>query len=261
MTCCNKLIVFSDLDGTLIDHHTYQFLPALGAIKKLQEISGGLVLASSKTAPEVAYIRSEIGYDAWPAIIENGAGILPPFKTETPDKAEYAKIREALTLVPQELRALFRGFGDVTAADVVEMTGLSVDAAVLSQTRSFSEPGLWSGTDAQCDQFLSALLLHGITAQQGGRFLTLSFGANKVDQMAKIIDAHRPCKSVALGDAPNDVAMLEYADIGVIVANPSRTSLPPLKGENTGRIRRTKEPGPVGWNLAVQDIIKHFTLE
>ena len=58
-------------------------------------------------------------------------------------------------------------------------------------------------------------------------------------------------RCVALGDAPNDITMLEAADYGIIIANPHRAPLPPLNGEDEGRISRTLDAGPLGWNTAV----------
>jgi len=257
----SELIVFTDLDGTLIDHHTYDFSPAAKAIGMLDRMSAGLVLASSKTAPEIYRLRADIGCDAWPAIVENGAGVLPPQVAETSEDTQYLAIRAVLDETPAELRGLFRGFGDVSTDELMAMTGLSREGAVLAQSRSFSEPGLWSGTDTERDQFLTALAPHGVSAQQGGRFLTLSFGANKVDQMQKIIQSYNPRHTVALGDAPNDIEMLECADIGIIVANPTRPPLPPLRTEGAGRIIRTKQAGPAGWNLAVCDILERLERE
>ncbi|MEP3298376.1 MAG: HAD-IIB family hydrolase [Pseudoruegeria sp.] len=258
MTQHSELIVFSDLDGTLIDHHTYDFSPAAMALEMLDRLSAGLVLASSKTAPEIYRLRAEIGCDAWPAIVENGSGILSPFLGETPDDAQYRTIRAILDDIPTELRVLFRGFGDVSAAEIVQMTGLTLESAVLAQTRSFSEPGLWLGNTSQRNEFLAALAIHGVTAQQGGRFLTLSFGANKVDQMRKIIETYQPRYTIALGDAPNDIEMLEYADTGVIVANPTRPPIHQLSTEAAGQIIRTEEAGPLGWNLALCDLLRRF---
>ncbi len=251
---CN-LLVFSDLDGTLIDHDTYDWCPARPAIEALKKCSAGLVLASSKTAAEMGPLRADIGAEAWPAIVENGAGVLPPRATEVTDTSQYDAVRSALNTVPAALRDLFCGFGDVTAAQVAEMTGLSIGDALLAQRRDFSEPGRWRGTQAQKDAFLVALAEQGLTAQQGGRFLTLSFGRNKVDQMRTIIDKYQPRHTIALGDAPNDIAMLENADIGIVIANPARPPLPPLKAEHTGRIIRTKDAGPVGWNTAILDAL------
>lgn len=261
MVASCDLMVFTDLDGTLIDHDTYDYAPAIPAIEAINRLSAGLVLASSKTAPEISRLRQKLGGECWPAIVENGAGVLPPFVTECPDALQYGAVRSALECVPTELRALFCGFCDVDVEQVVQMTGLSPGDAALAQERSFSEPGNWSGTPSQKDAFLTALGKHGVTAQQGGRFLTLSLGNNKVDQMRKIIDTYRPRYTIALGDAPNDIAMLEHADIGIVVANPTRPPLPPLETEDAGRIIRTKEAGPVGWNLAVFDAIDRFALE
>ena len=82
-------------------------------------------------------------------------------------------------------------------------------------------------------------------------FLTLSFGKTKADQMAVVISRLKPRYTVALGDAPNDVEMLEAADAGIIIANPHRPPLPLLKGETVGRITRTTHAGPKGWNEAM----------
>ncbi len=258
ITC--DLLVFTDLDGTLIDHDTYGFSPALPALEALKNISAGLVLASSKTAPEISSLRQEVGCENWPAIVENGAGLLPPNVTECADALEYQTVRSALDALPKDLRAHFLGFGDVSAQGVVDMTGLSIDAAALAQDRSFSEPGLWSGTPTEKEAFLEELAKKGISAQQGGRFLTLSLGHNKVDQMRSLIDTHKPRHTIALGDAPNDIAMLEYADTGIVIANPARAPLPHLKTEPEGRIIRTKEAGPTGWNSAVLDTLNTLGL-
>jgi mannosyl-3-phosphoglycerate phosphatase len=130
----------------------------------------------------------------------------------------------------------------------------------LAKQRAFSEPGEWHGTAAQKEKFLEHLAGLGITAQQGGRFLTLSFGRNKSDQMRRIIETYVPVHTIALGDAPNDIQMLEYADYGVVIANPHGAPLPLLKGEAEGRIIRTKAAGPTGWNTAVLDFIEQFEL-
>lgn len=255
------LLVFTDLDGTLIDHDTYQWTAAQPALNRLAKLSCGVILASSKTAAEVGALRAALDLEAWPAIVENGAGMLPPHITELPDTFQYTAIRSALVTLPPPLRGLFRGFGDLMPLAVSKMTGLSPEASVLAKNRAFSEPGQWLGTDLQKQDFLAHLAAQGITAQQGGRFLTLSFGRNKADQMRVIMDTYRPAHTIALGDAPNDIEMLQTAEFGVIVANPHRPPLAPLAGEGEGRISRTIEAGPIGWNGAILDLIKQLGLE
>lgn len=260
MTDRLNLMVFTDLDGTLLDHKTYEWLAANEALVKLKKLGAGLVLASSKTAPEISALRAELGFEKWPAIVENGAGLLPPNSKEVEADSQYGEIRSVLAGLPPELRGLYCGFGDVKTAEVAKMTGLTQEGADLAGQRAFSEPGLWQGSASQKSEFLAHLRDHGIIAQQGGRFLTLSFGGNKVDQMRTIIETYQPRHTIALGDAPNDVQMLEHADYGVVVANLHGPALATLMGEATGKIIRTKAAGPKGWNDAILDLLNLFEL-
>ncbi|MFL4471793.1 HAD hydrolase family protein [Tateyamaria armeniaca] len=71
---------------------------------------------------------------------------------------------------------------------------------------------------------------------------------------------YRPQTTIALGDAPNDIKMIEACDLGVIIANSHRAPLPTLAGEAEGRIVRTGQAGPVGWNRAMMDMLAQLDL-
>lgn len=254
-------LVFSDLDGTLIDHHSYEWEPARPALAAIREAGGGVILASSKTAVEIAALRDAMGLQTWPAIVENGAGILRARAAPPAGNADYARLREILDAVQPDLRRHFKGFGDCDAAGVAALTGLSLDTAHAAKTRAYSEPGLWTGSDAARAEFEAALQASGVYAREGGRFLTLSFGGTKADQMSVLRAEFAPKLTFALGDAPNDIEMLEAADIGVIIANPARKALPPLPGEAQSRIVRSAQPGPVGWNATMLALIEQHNLK
>ncbi|WP_299729626.1 HAD hydrolase family protein [uncultured Tateyamaria sp.] len=260
MTAQLPLLVFSDLDGTLIDHHSYDWSPAAPALAALKSIGAGVVLASSKTAVEIDLLRREMGLQDWPAIVENGAGVLAAHAAPQGEAAQYDALRLALTRVSPSLRQHFTGFGDMTPQDVCDATGLTREGAMLAQTRAFSEPGLWHGTEVEKTAFLAELATKGIFAQQGGRFLTLSLGATKADQVAALTQQFQPKTTVALGDAPNDIKMIEACDWGVVIANPTRPPLPPLAGEAEGRVTRTQEPGPAAWNSVMLETLARLNL-
>jgi len=255
-------IVFSDLDGTLLDHATYSWEAAAPALKALKERGIPLILASSKTAAEIAELRAETGFADCPAIVENGAGLLEPAGSgPAPDDDKvHRDLIAALDALPPELRGKFTGFSDWTVEEVAARTGLPSHDAARAAMRRFSEPGLWSGSAEERTKFETLLARHGITARQGGRYLTLSYGATKADRMreiaARYASGDESPRMIALGDAPNDIEMLETADIGVIVTNPHATPLPELDGEKAGRIARTQKPGPEGWNESVLRIIE-----
>jgi mannosyl-3-phosphoglycerate phosphatase len=258
-----KAIVFSDLDGTLLDHETYSWDAAKPALALMKERGIPLVLASSKTAAEIAGLRAEMSFADCPAIVENGAGILEPGGEAAAHGASvHAKLIALLDEMPLRLRENFSGFSDWTVNKLASRTGLSRKAAAKAARRCFSEPGLWSGTDEERFEFELLLARKGVTARQGGRYLTLSFGATKADRMreiaARYAEGGETPYMIALGDAPNDIEMLETADRGVIVANPHAAPLPELDGESIGRITRTEKPGPHGWNESVLRIIEEL---
>lgn len=256
----SRLVVFTDLDGTLLDHHTYAWDAARPALAALKAAGAALVLASSKTAAEVAELHSALGLADTPAIVENGAGLFQPGGRGA-DGTEYDRLLAALEGLPDDLRACFRGFAEMRDDEVATATGLAPEAAARARRRAFSEPGLWTGDSAQLDAFANRLAAEGIALRRGGRFVTLSFGATKADRMAEIAARLAASATLALGDAPNDVEMLEAADRGVIVRNDDGTGIPALAGEATGSIIRTTDAGPLGWNTAVLDFLSHATGE
>jgi mannosyl-3-phosphoglycerate phosphatase len=256
MTLGPRLLVFSDLDGTLLDHQSYSWQPAAGVLRRLELAGCGVILASSKTAAEIAPLREAMGLSDWPAIVENGGGLLEAGADGGGGDGPYRELRAAIGRLPGG----FIGFGDMTAQDIADRTGLSPKDAALAQARQFSEPGLWTGSNAGRENFIAKAREAGLLAQQGGRFLTLSFGGTKADRMAEIIARYRPARTVALGDAPNDLDMLTRADLGVVVANPASPGIPPLPEEADGRIRRTRLHGPAGWAEAMTALLDELTM-
>ena len=64
--------------------------------------------------------------------------------------------------------------------------------------------------------------------------------------------SHGEIVSVALGDSPNDIPMLERADYPFLI-NSSRDF--PISKKRIPRLRVTREHGPRGWNASVLDIL------
>ena len=71
------VIVFSDLDGTLLEHDTYGFEAARPALDLLWGKNIPLILCSSKTRTEMEGYQKRLGI-AGPFIVENGAGVYIP---------------------------------------------------------------------------------------------------------------------------------------------------------------------------------------
>ncbi|AJY48359.1 HAD-IIB family hydrolase [Martelella endophytica] len=252
-------IVFTDLDGTLLDHETYSLEPARPALAALKQRGIPLILASSKTEAEMRPIAADIGIDD-PMIVENGAGVVNLPDGAAGEDGVYARLRAVLDDMPRDLRQNFAGFGDWSDEEVAQKTGMPLETARLARMRRFSEPGLWNGSEDERDAFRGILDQHGFQAVQGGRFFTLMPKTSKADAMRKVAALYRemsdePLVTVALGDAPNDAAMLEAADIGIIIANPAHAALPETARERAGFIRRSEKPGPAGWNDMILQLL------
>src|SRR3989339_344329 len=72
-----ELIVFTDLDGTLLDHDTYAYDEARPGLDRLAAEGVPLVLVSSKTRPEIEELRARLG-NRHPFVPENGGAIFIP---------------------------------------------------------------------------------------------------------------------------------------------------------------------------------------
>jgi predicted mannosyl-3-phosphoglycerate phosphatase (HAD superfamily) len=72
-----QIIVYSDLDGTFLDHRTYSCADSLNAFHLLTGHGVPIVFCSSKTRAEIETILEELPVKN-PFIIENGAAIYVP---------------------------------------------------------------------------------------------------------------------------------------------------------------------------------------
>ena len=110
------IMVFTDLDGSMLDHETYSFDQALPALKALAKNEIPVSVVSSKTLAEIIPLVSQLKLTG-PIIAENGAVIA--FRDGTLDKASNIKdIREALDALPEKHRNAIKSFGDMSVAEI-----------------------------------------------------------------------------------------------------------------------------------------------
>ena len=257
----DSVIVFTDLDGTLLDHADYGFEAALPALRYLAEQNIPLVLSTSKTAAEILAMRENPVFAQCMAIVENGAGVLRAGDSQPQPEPHHWRLLQLVDELPADLRKGFSGFSSWSQETLRQHTDLDPESASRAARRHYSEPGLWLGTEGDRRRFLDALTELGIHAQQGGRFLTLGFGASKAERMRELIDERRQdygdrVISIALGDAPNDIDMLLQSDFGIVIPNPAHAGIKTLSGESAGRIIRADAAGPAGWSDSLLTLLE-----
>jgi len=266
-------LVFTDLDGTLLNHDDYAWADAKPALKLLRERQIPLILVSSKTDREILALRQELGNEA-PLVCENGSLILIPeallagFGLEIDQRSisegyyyDYRGIaREQILQVLSELKSDFRftGFAWMTTEEIVQHTGLSPEAAALAGERKASEPILWRDEPEELEAFKEELAKNKLRLLQGGRFYHVMGQCDKGDavhSLQKHYEHQFGAKpfTIALGDSPNDLDMLRQVEAPVIIPHKdgARLSADALKGA----VVAPKE-GAAGWNAAILTLLK-----
>jgi mannosyl-3-phosphoglycerate phosphatase family protein len=250
------LAVVTDLDGCLLDEHTYSWTAARPALEALRRRAVPLVLASSKTRAEMEALAAEIGAVA-ALVVENGGAIvpvrgLPGLAAPVVLGERRAALVTALADVAVEAGARVRGFAGMAPSELSALTGLDPEAARRALDREYDEPFVLEAGEAAA--IAHAAAVRGLAHTRGGRFHHLTGRADKGLALRALREGGRragwDASWLALGDSPNDLAMLAGADRAVLVPRPD------------GRVDRVlaaalphadvaHRPGPEGWNTAV----------
>ena len=251
-----KPIVFTDLDGTLLDHHTYGYGPVLPLLEKLKEIGVPVIANTSKTRSEWLHLAEELENES-AFVVENGSAIYLPYG----ECVVFGERREEILGYLDGLRGRFEfeSYSDWDVADIAAATGLDMESAKRSSEREFSEPLVWKGNEEDKINFIEEIHTAGFATLQGGRFLHV-LGHTDKGRALNWFREHFPDSSpvIALGDGPNDIAMLQAADIGIVIASPTGRE---IHFESDNRIIRSTLEGPEGWVETLTPLIDNFLTE
>jgi mannosyl-3-phosphoglycerate phosphatase family protein len=261
--------VFTDLDGSLLDHDDYSFAAAAPTLALLERLQVPVIPVTSKTRAEVEALRTAL-VNTHPFIVENGAGVFIPdgyfprqpegtssrdgywvYETSAP-RAHWLQLLAGLA---DDFPGEFTGFYAAGPEGIALMTGLGPAAAALANSREYSEPVHWRGTDSRKREFIDRLRDAGANPLQGGRFLAVAGDCDKGRALAWLRAVYRSHAAgvalldLAAGDSGNDVAMLEAAGTALLIRSPAHP-LPAL-ARATG-VYITERCGPAGWAEGVE---------
>lgn len=277
MTETPDVLIFSDLDGTLLDHHSYSAEPVKPLLQSLKQQAIPVIFCSSKTFAEMCHLRQELDNHN-PFIVENGAAVFLPKQLFNKDlvDSKYPLIeRESyigisfcepkshwLACIASESsidKSNYLGFSQMHLAELIAATGLDEASAKRAHQRDFGEPLQWLG-DAQTKlSFIEIMRDKGATILEGGRFLHVCGATDKGralqwlrDYYQKITGADTKPTTIAAGDGNNDIAMLEAADRALIIRSPVNAP-PALKRKDN--IWLSTAEGPTGWAATMPQIL------
>lgn len=272
-----KTVIFTDLDGTLIDHDTYSFDAAASVLATLRDKMVPVVFCSSKTRAEIEHYRRQMDNQD-PFIVENGGAIFFPSdrfrltdaragKKDIYDLLELGVPYDKLLAVWKELKKeghfSMTGFSDMGVKEIAEATGLSINEARLAAKREYSEPFLFSDTPAQLKRLKALVKNRNLHITRGGRFWHL-IGSNDKGKAVEITKtvygqtySDQKIYTVGLGDSANDLPMLKAVDVPVIIRKKTG-HWEPINGIES--VIHTTRAGPSGWAEAIGQIL-HLSVD
>lgn len=253
----DTLLVFSDLDGSLLDIHTYAWQPAMPWLDKLQDFQVPLILCSSKTAAEMQDIQQDLGLEGLPFIAENGAVIQPDVRWEKAQRHTMGMLHRDIRPFIEQIRLQagykFTTFDDVDDRVIGEWTGLSRYRSTLARKHEASVTLIWRDTDEKMVQFEEELAQRGLKCLQGARFWhILDARCGKDVAVNWLIAQYREQEGIlpttlGLGDGPNDAPLLDSVDFAVVIKGINRQGIT-LRDDNPARVYHTQQAGPAGWH-------------
>lgn len=261
-------VVFTDLDGTLLDRDTYSWHAAEPALDHLRRHDVPCIVVTSKTRAEVELWRSRLDNNH-PFIVENGGAAFIPYDyfpfpiSDATDHSDYLRIEwgtpypaliEALEKAVRQVECQVQSFHEMTAEEVAEACSFPLEEALLALWRDYDEP--FRVLDPRCAAALEAAIEEqGLRAVRGGRFHHICGKNDKavaVQALSGLFRQGDKILTIGLGDSWNDLPFLKIVDLAVIVRSPAAEELQ----RELPQAILTRSEGPEGWNEAVLRLIR-----
>lgn len=267
-------VVFTDIDGTLIDLISGKYGESDKLIYTLRENNVPIVLCSAKTLAEQNKIRDDLGLMD-PFIVENGGAIIIPKnyfdfqfdieQTRIKEEQGYIiielgestrEIRTKLAEIKKKLKIEFKGVADVSIEELSRLATMPIDYAKRMSEREYGETILQI-KKSDIPTFTTSIEKMGIKVIHGGRFFDVIMGTDKGKAVSILINLFRKkyrnqIKFFGVGDSANDASMLKLMDVPMVVQKPD-SSWSELEIKN---VIRLKGIGPEGWKSAFDKIME-----
>ena len=260
-----RYLIFTDLDGTLLDHKNYSYGDNKKFISFIINNQNDVIFNTSKTFSESSDLLNELNLTNMPFSTENGALLYFPknrFKKikNSLDYGRYWKIKIAKLsslnwhkfLLKKQKIFKFLIAQDLDSKILKKYTNL--DNTIKMLKREASQIILWQDSLINLKKF-KYVVKHekGGILIQGSRFMQISSVCNK--RIAKNLISHvydiqfhgkYSKNTIALGDSKNDIDMLNSAKYSCLIKNPSG-SFPKLRS-NKKNIIKSSKLAPDGWS-------------
>ncbi|MCG8308483.1 MAG: HAD-IIB family hydrolase [Cytophagales bacterium] len=266
-----KKLLFTDLDGTMLDLKSYSPDKVKESVAILKKAGVSIIFCSSKTWAEQESYLKELELNE-PVIVENGSGIFFPdhINPELDSRTEIIHGKKALVLgkkyddvvaaienSAENSSTAFKYYRNQTIEEIASITELSLEAAGKAKSRDFSETifnaNLESPVYTRFEQTLNFL---GFQCIPGSRYITVTgIGCNKGTAVKMLVEFYKQksseIKSIGIGDSRNDLEMLEVVQFPYLVKRPDNGWVN-IECQDLIKISAI---GPEGWNIMAREVL------
>lgn len=255
-----KKIIFTDLDGTLLDHQTYSFEKAKDALQLIKEKGIPLICCTSKTRAEIEHWRDEL-QNTHPFISENGGGIFIPrgyfdfdFSYNKKDieyfiimlGMPYKKLLTAFKKLKKKFDVV--GFHEMSVDQVAKDADITKQQAEWAKNRDFDEPfKILDST--QEEEILKQITKMNLRYTKGGRYYHLISSNDKGRAVTLLSDLFRKqfdkIQTIGIGDSENDYSMLDHVEHSYLVKQKNNKY-------SSSKYMLAGGVGPEGWRKVIE---------
>ena len=253
-----KILIFTDLDGSLLHRDTFKFDIIKDYLIKLLFKGIYIIPNTSKTEKEILEFNNELGSDL-PYISENGASIkglnllnsnLPKELILSREKDNLIKIFQES--VPIDLQNKCKWVSGMDKKKQSLIFGLKDEKLKIALDRKYTVPFKFEGSKSEKNELSKIVKKKGIALQEGGRVINLTDKVNKAKALQVFVrffkKNNKNVKTIAVGDNYNDLDMLKVSDYPCLVFNDKFT----LDQIPINDLITTNKSSPEGW----VDVIK-----
>ena len=253
-----KTLIFTDLDGSLLDRDTFKFDEIKDYLKKLLSKGIFIIPNTSKTEKEILEFNNELGSNL-PYISENGAAIngLDLLNSNLPKELILSRDKNNLInifkkTVPENLQNKCKWLSEMDKKKQSLIFGLEDEKLKMALDRKYTIPFIFEGNKKEKNRLFKIVKNKGLGLQEGGRVINLTDKVNKAKALQVFVrffkKNNKEVKTIAVGDNYNDLDMLKTSDFPCLVFN-DKFTLDEIPIKN---LIITNKPSPVGW----ADVIK-----
>ncbi len=256
-----KRVVYTDLDGTLLDFSDYSYDTALPVLKILKKKNVPVVFCTAKTVSENRYYQKKTGIND-PFIVENGGAIFIPndyfsFSFECRKAGDYCvielgssydKLRRALKEIRDETGFRIKGFGDMSVREVALDTRLSIEMAKLAKEKQYNESFIFDEAKEKEGILFRKIREKGFSVTHGGRYYNIHGKDASKGKAVRILSGlfereFGKVETVGVGDSRNDISMLKAVSLPAVVKNNKGGWVDAV----VVNLYRANGEGPKGW--------------